>query len=126
MLKLAKTSAVKARTQTINRLKSLLVSADPTLREALSGLSSTMLIRHYVQLKAATPQDVTSCSACPAPRASYPAVHWPTLARSWSGSGSPEAVSRRSWARGAGHGSSKSPLRQSGRSWTRSSAGWVG
>jgi len=60
VFKLAKASAVKARTQTINQLKAVLVAADPTLREALSGLSTTMLIRHCARLEATTPQDVTS------------------------------------------------------------------
>jgi transposase len=42
MFKLAKASALKARTQTINQLKAVLVAADPALREALSGLSNTL------------------------------------------------------------------------------------
>jgi transposase len=62
MFKLAKASAVKARTQTINQLKAVLVAADPALREALSGLSTTMLIRHCAQLETTTPQDVTSAA----------------------------------------------------------------
>ena len=37
MFKLAKDSAVKARSQAINQLKAVLVAADPTLRETLSG-----------------------------------------------------------------------------------------
>ena len=40
MFKLAKSSAVKARTQTINQLKAVLVAADPQLRDTLSGLSN--------------------------------------------------------------------------------------
>ena len=62
MFKLAKASAVKARTQTINQLKAVLVAADPALRETLSGLSTTMLIRHCAQLETTTPQDVTSAA----------------------------------------------------------------
>ena len=62
MFKLAKASAVKARTQTINQLKAVLVAADPALREALSGLSTTMLIRHCAQLETTTPQDVTDAA----------------------------------------------------------------
>ena len=62
MLKLAKGSAVKARTQTINQLKAVLVAADPALREALSGLTNTMLIRRCAQLEATTPADVTSAA----------------------------------------------------------------
>jgi transposase len=62
MFKLAKASAVKARTQTINQLKAVLVAADPALREALSGLSTTMLIRHCAQLETTTPQDATDAA----------------------------------------------------------------
>jgi transposase len=50
MFKLAKDSAVKARTQTINQLKAVLVTADPQLRETLSGLSNLLLIRRCTQL----------------------------------------------------------------------------
>lgn len=39
MFKLAKVSAVKSRTQAINQLKAVLVRADPSLREAMSGLT---------------------------------------------------------------------------------------
>ncbi len=62
MFKLAKASAVKARTQTINQLKAVLVAADPALRETLCGLSTTMLIRHCAQLQTTTAQDVTSAA----------------------------------------------------------------
>ena len=62
MLKLAKDSAVKARTQAINQLKAVLVAADPALREALSGLTTTMLVRRCAQLETTTPQDVTSAT----------------------------------------------------------------
>ena len=37
MFKLAKDSAVKSRSQAINQLKAVLVRADPTLRDSLSG-----------------------------------------------------------------------------------------
>jgi hypothetical protein len=63
MFKLAKGSAVKARTQTINQLKAVLVAADPALRETLSGLSNTMLIRRCTQLEVDTPCDTTSAAA---------------------------------------------------------------
>ena len=62
MFKLAKDSAIKARTQTINQLKAVLVAADPHLREALSGLTNTVLIRRCAQLESTTPQDVTSAA----------------------------------------------------------------
>jgi transposase len=63
MFKLAKSSAIKARTQTINQLKAVLVAADPTLRETLSGLSNLRLIRRCAQLDIDTPQDTTSAAA---------------------------------------------------------------
>jgi transposase len=63
MFKLAKASAVKARTQTINQLKAVLVATDPTLRETLSGLSTLLLIRRCTQLQVDTPCDTTSAAA---------------------------------------------------------------
>ena len=63
MFKLAKASAIKARTQAINQLKAVLIAADPVLREALAGLSNPILIRRCAQLDAATPADVTSAAA---------------------------------------------------------------
>ena len=56
MLKLAKDSAIKARSQTINQLKAVLVAAEPALREALTGLTNTLLIRRCAQLKATAPR----------------------------------------------------------------------
>jgi len=50
IFKLAKTSAIKSRTQAINQLKAVLVSADPQLRESLSGLRNPTLIRRCAQL----------------------------------------------------------------------------
>jgi hypothetical protein len=50
LLKLAKDSAVKARTQAINQLKAVLVGADPDLREAMAGLGRATLIRRCAQL----------------------------------------------------------------------------
>jgi transposase len=44
VFKVAKDSAIKARTQSINQLKALLVSADPRLREQLTDLSAPRLI----------------------------------------------------------------------------------
>lgn len=44
VLRLAKESAVKARTQAMNQLKALLLVLDPDLREQLSGLTSRALI----------------------------------------------------------------------------------
>ncbi|MFI6370024.1 transposase [Streptomyces sp. NPDC050546] len=45
MYKLTKASAVKARTQTINQLKAVLVTADPALREEVAGLGNAELFR---------------------------------------------------------------------------------
>ena len=45
MYKLTKASAVKARTQAINQLKSVLVTADPALREELAQLGNAELFR---------------------------------------------------------------------------------
>jgi transposase len=50
LLKLARDSAVNASTKAINQLKSIIVGADPQLRESLTGLSSKKLIRHLAQL----------------------------------------------------------------------------
>jgi transposase len=50
MFKIAKDSAVKARTQAINQLKAVLVVADPALRERLSGLGNRELFRTCVCL----------------------------------------------------------------------------
>jgi transposase len=63
VFKLAKSSAVKARTQTINQLKAVLVAADPELREPLAGLSNLRLIRRCADLDIDTPQDATSAAA---------------------------------------------------------------
>jgi Transposase len=45
MYKLTKASAVKARTQAINQLKSILITADPALWEELAGLGNAELFR---------------------------------------------------------------------------------
>ncbi|MER6270339.1 IS110 family transposase [Streptomyces sp900105755] len=50
MFKLAKDSAVKARTQAINQLKAVLVIADPALRERLSSLGNHELFRTCARL----------------------------------------------------------------------------
>lgn len=49
MYKLTKVSAVKARTQAINQLKAVLVTADPVLREELAGLGNAALFRTCAQ-----------------------------------------------------------------------------
>ncbi|MEJ8662253.1 transposase [Streptomyces halotolerans] len=50
VLRLAKESAVKARTQAKNQLKAVLLGVDPALREALSKLSNTALIARCADL----------------------------------------------------------------------------
>jgi transposase len=50
VFKLARDSAVKARTQAINQLRAVLVGADPALRESLSGLGRAALIRRCAEL----------------------------------------------------------------------------
>jgi transposase len=62
MFRLARASAIKSRTQAINQLKAVLVCADPMLRESLSGLSNTKLIRQCAQLPAQAPSDITTAA----------------------------------------------------------------
>src|SRR3954452_15035881 len=62
LLHLARASAVQARTQAINQLKAVLVGADPALRERLSGLNRTALIRHCAGLPAGTATDVATAT----------------------------------------------------------------
>ncbi len=50
LLKVAKDSAVKARTQAINQLKAVLVGADSALRESLAGLGRATLVHRCTQL----------------------------------------------------------------------------
>ena len=52
LFKLAKGSAIKSRTQAINQLKSVLVSADATLRESLAGLTNPLLFKRCAELEA--------------------------------------------------------------------------
>ncbi|MGP4089992.1 IS110 family transposase [Streptomyces sp. KR55] len=51
LFKLAKGSAIKSRTQAINQLKSVLVSADVTLRESLAGLTNPLLFKRCAELE---------------------------------------------------------------------------
>ncbi|MEV0030242.1 transposase [Nocardia sp. NPDC050793] len=55
MLKTAKESATKSRSQAINQLKAVVMHADPTLRESLAGLSNPRLIRRCADLDRVTP-----------------------------------------------------------------------
>jgi transposase len=60
LLRLARASAVKARTQAINQLKAVIVTTDPQLREDLTGLTATALIRRCVNLPPVAPTDVAT------------------------------------------------------------------
>jgi len=62
MFKIAKDSAVKARTQAINQLRSVLVRAEPSLRESLTGLSPTALIRTCADLPDTDVQDINKAA----------------------------------------------------------------
>jgi transposase len=62
MFRLARASAVKSRTQAINQLKAVIIGADPALRDTLSGLSRTALIRHCTNLPALCPTDVATAT----------------------------------------------------------------
>jgi transposase len=62
VVKLAKTSAVKARTQTINQPESRARRGRPSPARNPRRLSTTMLIRHCAQLEVSAPQDVTSAA----------------------------------------------------------------
>jgi transposase len=59
---LARASAVKSRTQAINQLKAVIVGADPALRDTLTGLSRTALIRHCAGLPAVSPTDAATAT----------------------------------------------------------------
>jgi len=63
MFKLAKSSAVKSRTQAINQLKAVLVGTNPVLREQLSGLSTPLLVRACVALQVSDPTADTGQAA---------------------------------------------------------------
>jgi transposase len=62
LLRLARASAVKSRTQTINQLKAVIVSADPALRDQLAGCTGAALIRHCADLPDTTPTDVATAT----------------------------------------------------------------
>ena len=51
VLRVARSTAIKARTQAINALRSLLVTAPPELRDELRALSSTRLVAKAAQLR---------------------------------------------------------------------------
>jgi transposase len=74
MFRLARTSAVKSRTQAINQLKALIVSAEAALRESLTGLTGAALIRHCANLPNTAPTDVGTATT-------YTCACWPNASR---------------------------------------------
>ncbi len=62
MFKVAKTSAVKSRTQAINQLKAVLVAADPMLRDELRDLSTAKLVQRCIDWAPATPCDTATAA----------------------------------------------------------------
>ncbi|WP_369226572.1 transposase [Streptomyces sp. R39] len=69
MYKLTKVSTVKARTQAINQLKAVLVTADPVLREELAGLGNAELFRTCALfIRVSSREDAGAESVVQAPR----------------------------------------------------------
>ncbi|MDP9868828.1 IS110 family transposase [Streptosporangium brasiliense] len=60
MVKLAKESAVKARTQAINQLRAIVARTEPHLRESLAGLGPATLFRRCAELPSAQADDLTT------------------------------------------------------------------
>ncbi|MFI6763893.1 IS110 family transposase [Micromonospora sp. NPDC050417] len=63
LFKLAKTSAIKARTQAINQLKAVLIGADTALRDSMTGLSLPKLVRRCADLDPSNADDLVSAAA---------------------------------------------------------------
>jgi transposase len=63
LVKLAKSSAIKSRTQTINQLKNVLVTADPQLRDTLTGMTTKQQVRHCAQLDVGGPDDIVTVTS---------------------------------------------------------------
>jgi transposase len=63
MLRLARASAVKSRTQAVNQLHAVIVGAEAALRDTLTGLAGAALIRHCANLPDTPPTDVAT-AAC--------------------------------------------------------------
>ncbi|WP_425297207.1 IS110 family transposase [Nocardia abscessus] len=63
MLKMAKDSAIKSRSQAINQLKAVIVRADPALRESLTGLSNARLVRRCAELDCNAPTTSVGAAA---------------------------------------------------------------
>ncbi|OUC95137.1 IS110 family transposase [Streptosporangium minutum] len=64
IFKIAKESAIKARTQAINQLRAILVRADPQLRESLTGLGPATLMRRCADLPESEADDIHTAATC--------------------------------------------------------------
>ena len=62
MLKSAKNSAVKARTQAVNQMKAVVVTAPPELRETLDGLGTSALIERCRSFRPGRPHSPTAAA----------------------------------------------------------------
>jgi transposase len=62
MFKIAKDSAIKARTQAINQLRAVLVRTDPQLRESLAGLGPVALFRRCAELPTTSVHDIDTAA----------------------------------------------------------------
>lgn len=62
LFKMAKSSAIKSRTQAINQLKAVLVRTDPALRDELSGLSNPKLIHRCAELHPAAAANLNAAA----------------------------------------------------------------
>jgi transposase len=58
LFKLAKSSAIKSRTQTINQLKNVVVTTDPQLRDTLTGMTTKQQVRRCAQLDVGASDDI--------------------------------------------------------------------
>ncbi|MGF6884693.1 transposase [Nocardia sp. GAS34] len=74
MIKIAKDSAVKARTQAINQLRAVLARSEPALRESLAGLGRATLVRRCAGLPDAGMRDLGS-TAISVPRSLAHRIH---------------------------------------------------
>lgn len=63
LFKIAKDSATKARTQTINQLRAVLARAEPALREAMAGLGLVTLVRRCAELSDTGIHDIGGAAA---------------------------------------------------------------
>lgn len=62
MFKVAKASAIKSRTQAVNQFKAILVDADPSLRESITGRTYRGQVKAAAALTELTPHDHTSAA----------------------------------------------------------------